>query len=355
MDSDCIIVLGAGMAGLAATRRLVQLGHEPILIAPNRPVPSRGETLSPKALPLLDRLGWRALLTPDCVLRGEDRFSVWGSPQLRRSPGLEASGYHIDRLVLEAEMARCISHVTRFTQSATRLDHLPAGARVHLSDGQTLQASVLIDCTGRAAISSGPSAHRKRIDSLTAAWRIVDLPPDTDTLAATLIEATDLGWWYVSPVPGDRLMVGLFSDSDLLPQGASKDGNAWAERLSAAPIAFARVESLGLLEAISSAPPLIAPAATVLSQNVLEGRILRAGDAAAALDPLGANGIATALWSGVTAGEAALALVEGNPLPAQRYEQSFLEGMASQLEGQRALYRAESRFPTCPFWRRRQK
>ena len=114
-----------------------------------------------------------------------------------------------------------------------------------------------------------------------------------------------------------------------------------------------RLESLDLDTACASLSPQVAPAASIVPTHLVEGRVLRSGDAAASLDPLGANGLATALWSGIQAAEAALALIADDPAPALAYERAFLEGIAHHLSGQRTLYAAERRFTDAPFWSRR--
>lgn len=349
MDVSRIIVLGGGMAGLAAARRLSLSGHDPLLIAPDHKIPNRGETLSPEALPILEKLDWSHLLDDKTALAGEDRFSVWGDPALRRSPSVEPPGHHIDRAALETEMAYTLSGVEHLFAKATGIEHRPDGVAIKLDDGQTIEAPALIDCTGRTAITSG---NRRRTGNLVCAWQVFDLPGDAETLAATLIEAVETGWWYASPMPGNRLMAGLFTDSDLLPPGLSRDGAIWTHLLAGTDVTCKRLESLGLL-GNPVPPPQIAPATTIVSENLLQARILRAGDAAAALDPLAANGLATALWSGMTAAHAAQALIAGDPSPARAYEYAFLEGIAGQLSGQHALYTAERRFPASPFWNRR--
>lgn len=350
-----IIVLGAGMAGLSAARRLALAGHAPLLVAPEQDVPNRGETLSRKADRFLAMLQWTPLLDAAAALAGAGRFSVWGNAALRRADDHEGHGHHIDRARLERRMADTLdaSGVRRRMAAATALEHVPAGARVVLAGGEVIEAAAVIDCTGRAALSSGEASGRRRLDRLVAAWRVLDLPDDTDTLAATLVEAVELGWWYVSPMPGRRMMVGLFTDSDLLPSGLSRDGRLFAGLVRAAPVAAARLESLGLDASLGDGPPQVAAAASVTVSQLVEGRILRAGDAAAALDPLGANGLASALWSGISAADAALALIEGDPLPARAYEQDFLQGIAHHLANQNALYAAERRFGDAPFWARR--
>jgi 2-polyprenyl-6-methoxyphenol hydroxylase-like FAD-dependent oxidoreductase len=351
---DRIVVLGAGVAGMSAARRLAMAGHAPVLVAPFGEAPSRGETLSYKAERFIEALGGAGLLDAATALSGGGRFSIWGSSSLRQA-GDENHGFHIDRSRLEQRMAQSLGEagVERLALMASALEHLPSGVRVNLADGHVIEAPALIDCTGRTAISSGETANRRRLDRLVGAWRVLDLPDDAEAMAATLVEAVELGWWYMASMPGLRMMLGLFTDSDLLPAGASRNGALWAGLAGNTRAIAARLESLGLDTIAGNAPPEIAPAASVTVSRIFEGRILRAGDSAAALDPLGANGLATAFWSGINAADAALALIAGDPVPARAYEQAFLEGITNHLANQKAMYGAEQRFTDAPFWARR--
>lgn len=350
-----IAVLGSGAAGMAAARRLAMIGHRPLVVAPAGTVAGRGETLSQRAIPFLRQLGWDALLNASVALQSQGRFSIWGGPALRTA-GDETHGLHLDRPRLEAVMRESLSASLEHREiSVTALEHLPAGVRLHLSDGTQRDADAVLDCTGRVALSCGPAAERQRLDMLVAAFQVFPLPDDVEITVATLVEAVETGWWYLSPLPDNRMMVGLFSDSDLLPAGVTRDGALWAA-LARNTLAIApHLESLGLLEAMVRTPPRIAPASTSLAMHLVEGRIVRAGDAAASLDPLGANGIATALWSGIRAADAALALTQGDPAPAQTYERIFLEGIYHHLSTQRALYANEPRFKEALFWTRRRR
>lgn len=338
---------------MSAARALMLAGHEPVVIAPPGKVPARGETLSPRALPFLEKLGWESLLDGAAAIRGEGRFSVWGGVALRRAQGDEGLGFHVDRLLLETRMAASLEGVLRVPQLVSGIEHRTDRVVIRLGNGEETSAPVAIDCTGRAALSSGGAANRRRLDKLVALWTVVALPDDVETLAATLVEAVALGWWYTSVLPGRRLMVGLFTDSDLLPGGASRRGFALNGLLADAPNTASRIESLGIEAALAAGVPEVSAAASVIGSRLVDGRILRAGDAAAATDPLGANGLATGIWSGMTAAEAALALLDGDGAAAERYEQSYLEGIARQLGSQLGLYAAERRFADAPFWSRR--
>ncbi|MFL9498573.1 NAD(P)/FAD-dependent oxidoreductase [Rhodopseudomonas palustris] len=349
-----IAVIGAGVAALAAARSLVLAGRRPLLIAPDREVISRGETLSPAAAALLARLQCADLLDAESTLPSEGRFSVWGDGTLRRAAQGEGA-WHLDRARFERQMRAKLNNdpIECHPIIVTMLVHHCDGVVLELGDGRVVFADAAIDCSGRAALSSGTAAARRRTDRLVAVWRVLDLPDDTEPAAATLIEAVALGWWYMAPLPGHRMMLGLFTDTDLLPPGAAQNGATWTS-LAASTVAIApRLRSLGLDATAAGAPPQVAPAATVTASRLIEGRILRAGDAAAALDPLGANGLATALWSGMAAAEAALTLTDGDPERADAYERDYLQGIAQHLVTQQAMYAAEPRFADAPFWQRR--
>lgn len=351
--TDRIVIAGGGVAGMAAARRLSLSGHRPLLLAPAAEVPARGETLSPKALPLLEQLGWAHLLDDGAAFAGEARFSIWGSARLRRADDPHGAGYHLDRARFEAAMAAALSDCDKRIGTAHALHHHPDGVVVTLADGTSIEAAALIDATGRAALSSGPAAGRRRLDRLVALYCVAGLPDDVDLAPATLVEATDLGWWYMAPVPGQRMMLGLFTDSDLVPKGAARDGARWLDLAASTQGIAARIDSLGLADRLAADAPRSAAAASIVNAQLVEGRIIRAGDAAAALDPLAANGLATALWSGEAAAHAALALIEGDGRKAEAYERAYLTGIAGQLETQSSMYGAEGRFETAEFWRRR--
>ena len=352
-----IIVVGAGVAGLAAARRLSMRGHRPVLVACGGPAAALGETLSERGARFLDVLGWADCLDESVALAGQGRFSAWGGAGLRTVQDEDGQGYLVDKARLEQALAERLKGDDLEWRAARvlRLEHAPDGVRAMLDDGAALEGQALIDCTGRAALSAGELADRRRLDRLVAAWRVFDLPEGAETLAATLVEAVELGWWYMSPMPGRRMMLALFSDSDLLPDGLSRDGRVWAGLAGCTDAVRVRLESLGLDKALDDKAPAVSAAATCLVSRFIEGRILRAGDAAAAMDPLAANGLATALWSGVHAADAALALLKGDAEPARRYEKDYLLGLVRHLNSQHALYGAEQRYAAQPFWQRRHR
>lgn len=351
-----IVVLGAGMAGMACVRTLLRRGHCPLLVAPPADVANRGETLSFHASPFLESLDWRGLLDAETAMASEGRYSIWGGPALRRDTSHQEgpSGWHIDRRRLEARMAETLdaAGAQRVVGEARRLSRSPSHVVVELADGSSIEAEYVIDCSGRCAITAGSQIAPRRLDKLVACYGLFDLDEDVEAIPATLVEAVAAGWWYMSVLPGDRILIGLFADADLLPAGLRKDMALWADMVSQTAAISARVASLGI-DVSAAAQLQFAPASTVTMSKLVEPRIIRAGDAASALDPLGANGLATALWSGMQAAESVAGLLAQDNAAALRYERRFLEGIMSHLTTQKAMYASEHRFSDAPFWQRR--
>ena len=349
-----IVVVGVGMAGMACARSLQRQGLRPLVIAPLQAAQNRGETLSFRARPFLEALGWLPLFDAETALRCEGRYSIWGTAALRRDDThREAeSGWHIDRRRLEARMAETLEAdgVERVDGTVRALARTPQGVSLELADGAQYEADFVIDCSGRASLSAG-DASLTRVDKLVACYAIVALDDEAEVAPATLVEAVAEGWWYMSALPGRRILVGYFTDSDLLSAGLRRDPARFAQMAAETIAVSQRVDSLGIDLAQSSMQ--FAAASTVTATRILEARIMRAGDAASALDPLAANGLATALWSGTQAADSVVKLLADDASVAARYEQNFLQGIAAHLAAQRSLYASERRFRTLPFWQRR--
>lgn len=346
-----VVILGAGMAGMACARRLQLRGVKPLVVAPGYDVANRGETLSFRAGPVLDELSWTELLDHETALPCEGRYSLWGSATLRRDDQQEQSGWHIDRAKLEARMSATLDDVERFFGEARQFSLTPAHVSIDLADGTSIDARYVIDCTGRAALTAGSQEPLRRNDRLVATYCTFALDDDDDVLAATLVEAVANGWWYMTVMPGGRSLLCFFTDSDLLPAGLRKDAALWAQMVAQTTAIAARLDSLDLDPA--DAQLTFAAASTAAQVKLIEPRIIRAGDAATAQDPLGSNGLATALWSGMQAADSVMALLAGDDSVSARYEQRFLEGIEQFLATQHAMYAAERRFRDEPFWQRR--
>jgi flavin-dependent dehydrogenase len=77
------------------------------------------------------------------------------------------------------------------------------------------------------------------------------------------------------------------------------------------------------------------------------------GDAAAAFDPLSSQGILTALYTGMRAGQTIDAELAGDPRARADYMSDIRAVTTAYLRNQRHHYRTETRWPDSEFWQRR--
>lgn len=351
-----IVIVGNGVAALAAARALRQRGAATLRIAPNRSSSgNRGELLGPLARRSLATLAWEHLLRDRRMsLPAEARFSAWGSPALVKAPVNPdlGAGWYVDRSALEAAMQEDAG--PSVDAAVTGCERTRDSWRLSLSTGaQDITARFVIDASGRSAIIArrlgGP---RRRESGLVAMHRTIALSAP-DTMAASLIEAAPDGWWYSSPVPnGDAIFLAHFTDADLLPDGAGHAPGSADTLLASAPHTRARLESLDAV--LPQTPWRIDVAATTLHERVSGDGWAAAGDAAIALDPLSGHGLTVALWTGIQAASVALAWLDGNREPSQAYQASVTAGMRRFTADACRHYRAEQRFSDRPFWSRRQ-
>lgn len=148
------VILGGGVAGLAAARRLLELGIKPLVIeAGSYPAHKVcGEFFSPASVPILKR--WDIDLLP---VRQARLQTLTQSLEFDFS----APAGSLSHMTLDAELARQIVHLGATLLTNTKVEKLipPAdGAGLHrilLSSGQEIAAKHLLIAAGRFASHSG--------------------------------------------------------------------------------------------------------------------------------------------------------------------------------------------------------
>jgi flavin-dependent dehydrogenase len=144
MHSPCVII-GGGIAGLAAAIRLTELGIEPLIIEAGS-YPSHkvcGEFFSPQALPFLQQWGIEPVLVPHLHLHTPTQTLSWTLPEPAGSVSHFTSN---PLLVKKAQQNGAVVYTETRVQN---LDTTATGHRITLSNGQTITASQLIIAVGR--------------------------------------------------------------------------------------------------------------------------------------------------------------------------------------------------------------
>jgi flavin-dependent dehydrogenase len=286
---------------------------------------------------------------------------VWGDAapvetDFLRDP--DGHGWHLDRARFDAWLRR--TAVERGAQliAPARVERITRDGgtwRVSLATaaGSTMiAAGVLIDAGGRTApLARRLRARRRAHDRLVCGWIHGDLAAADREAGLTYVEASEQGWWYTAPLPGRRRVLAFHTDADLPAAEIARDRHALLG------CAARHRELAALLANCGFAPTAIsgftAAHSSVLSPCAGPGW-LAVGDAGLAFDPLSAQGLFNALFTGLAAAEAAdrhLAGVEDAVpdyiLTIDRIRDAYRRDLS-------VWYRHETRWPDNLFWRRRQ-
>lgn len=344
-----VVVAGGGPAGSATAIHLARAGCGVLLVERDDFTRMRmGETLPPAVNPLLAELGVLDDLPALGHVPSYETASAWGGEEVADRSFVFSPyghGWHVDRAAFDALLvdraAAAGVDVRRGDVQAPR--RAGSGDVVIDVGGTTATAGHLVDATGRAArLARRLGAAARRFDSLVSASVVCSLPSRT-ALGDTFLEAVADGWWYVSPLPGERRLVALFTDASIAAALRLHSPSGWWTALQRAPrtLALAAAGSPAAAPRLTScAGHVLMPAATPWCTAV--------GDAALAVDPLSSSGVSFALRS---AQRVAAAIVAGD---ADGYD-AFVTGSAADYEHQRAEhYSLERRWPASEFWRRRQ-
>jgi flavin-dependent dehydrogenase len=279
-----IVVVGAGPAGAAAALGLARLGYEVAVVDAPAARPRR-ESFSERVVAALRSAGLEAAL--EAVEPRGARVVRWAGEE--REVAGEAQ---VERAAFDAALAADLSaHGVRVVRGeAKRVAADGAGARVELASGETLAAAFAIDARGRAAPSGGPRERGPETTCIVQRWRARETRS-----ARTAVISLENGWAWLADDGRGALTTQLALDADDAP--ARSGLRAELERaLRSDPLAQ---EWLG--DAAPEGDPTARAATAVLSSGFAGVRMLRAGDAALAVDPLSGNGVFQALSTALVA------------------------------------------------------
>jgi flavin-dependent dehydrogenase len=342
-----VLVVGGGPAGCAAAATAARAGARVVILDSATGSARVGEGAAPGTPRLIDEIfGSAGAIDGDAHVACPAIVFAWGAgPPSVTDHMLNplGVGWNLDRARFDADLRAACEGLGVEVVSGVR------ASRPQL-EGEGRTAGVVIDATGRGArVARLMGARKQHLDRLVALWAIWSVGPD-DSSAATHVEAVRDGWWYSALLPRSRRIVVLLTDADLLPRAR----RARLELSSSAT----RLELIGALLDASAAPEIVVgPSLTSARSGWLDRfsgtRWLAAGDAAVTYDPLSGRGITCALLTGRSAGEAAVAVLDGDEAASERHRDLIASLIDNTLTERLATYRAEARWPDGPFWARR--
>lgn len=189
--------------------------------------------------------------------------------------------------------------------------------------------------------------RRNALDLLVALHGVAGRGDGTDCDSRTFIESCPDGWWYSALVPGNRRIVSLQTDADLLPRHAWKTRKWLVERLGQTRHLSRLLQKHGY-ELIG--PPRLTSAHSGRLQQFGGEGWLAVGDAAMSFDPLSGQGILNAMQSGTKAAQMLVSDRAGSLTTMEKWHEQVWEEFSKR---RKSYYSMEQRWCDAIFWKRR--
>jgi flavin-dependent dehydrogenase len=281
-----------------------------VLVERQRQTPPRiGEALPPAARRLLNDMG----LINEFIAQGHvpcyGNRSIWGrkaptETDFLRDP--DGHGWHLDRARFDAwlrhtAVARGALPLMPARLLSIRRDDEGWQVRIATSGGeQIVSAAFAIDAGGRSAPLARQIGARRRVsDRLVCGWIHGFACPMGRGSGLTVVEAVEDGWWYTGPLPDGRRVLAFLTDADLPAARIAHNTACLIDSTVTAPeIRAIVIES----EFVPISGGFTAAHSWALNPCGAPGW-LAAGDASISFDPLSAQGLLHALFSGLAAAE----------------------------------------------------
>ncbi|WP_118973847.1 tryptophan 7-halogenase [Taibaiella koreensis] len=366
-----VAIVGGGIAGCTLAMALAPLYSVVLIDKLPEPVARVGECLAPAARRILRKLDLLGGIVQQpgatLYLPHPGTQSYWGSASRHvvdhlRNP--DGPGWHLDRRAFEAYLRKEASErgVLCLWGAKLHSSHYEKGRwqLVTKSADETeedriipVTATFVADAGGRlSAFARQAGVHRTHFDRLVAHWGIL---PDREEIRMSTISAAAAGWWYSAPVPGNKRVIALHTDPDLVDRRAVKEAgwfiNAAKGNLEMAKIVAAAdgdVQYCGVVAANS----------TRLSQ-VAGKQWAAIGDAAMSFDPLSSQGMFNAMAGALQlselllSGERALDHPEHTEYIQAEYGLQMDRIWDRYVQHKHLFYAQEQRWKDATFWQRR--
>jgi flavin-dependent dehydrogenase len=354
-----VLILGGGPAGAIAALNLAPM-RRVVLVERRKASPARiGEALPPAARRLLNDMGLIDKFIAQGHVPSYGNRSIWG----RRAPAEtdfmhdpDGHGWHLDRARFDEWLRDTAVARGAMLLMPARLLSIRRGdeawhVRIATPGGeQMVSAAFAIDAGGRAAPVARQLGARRRVsDRLVCGWVHGFARPMGRGSGLTAVEAVEDGWWYTAPLPDGRRVLAFLTDADLPAARMAHNTGCIIDSTVTAPEIHAVVTES---EFVPISGGFSAAHSSVLNPCGAPGW-LAAGDASISFDPLSAQGLMHALFSGLAVAEAAHSCLAGDSdaVPCyRRLMNSIYQAYRRRLD---FYYASETRWPYAPFWQRR--
>ncbi len=360
MNKFDVAVIGGGPAGTSLAISLERKGLT-VLVAERSDYQEwrAGETLSPKASIPLSKLGIMNTLQSTPHVASQAIHASWGSSQLVENHSIlnpYGTGWHIDRRKFDSALA-CAAEDLGATimrgvhYSSAKRSGLWSVTLRSASCTFNIEAKLLVDATGRISqVTRDLGAKAIYYDQLIALVGSISLDSLDSVESVLTLEAVENGWWYIVPLPTEKVLAVFMTDRDLFVNSHVNPAAYWLKMTRQSAMLSKLLKRYHLEYNVT-----IKNASTFCLDKMAGPGWLAIGDAACTFDPLAGNGILKALESGI---ESSLAILESDLDNENNSFTDYAQIVQSRFNDylmQRCRnYQREQRWSESSFWHRRQ-
>jgi 2-octaprenyl-6-methoxyphenol hydroxylase len=289
------IVVGGGLAGIAAAVAVATAGLETVHLAPEAPPDRRTSALM---MPSVDYLQAAGLIGdpsevghPLAQIRIIDATNrLIRSPETlfdSREAGLSAFAWNFPnvKLLERFDAARsCLSNLRTVEHSVTGLERVSRGWRLELSDGSSLTAPLVVGSDGKKSLVRVAAGFRARENGFTEAALVCDLELGRPLGGASVEFHYPRGPFTLVPAGGRKANLVWIDDRDVL-KAAQAEGPEGLRRI------FSEKSQHLFGEVKLLTPAHMFLLSTLSVDEAGHDGVVLAGDAAHAFPPIGAQGL----------------------------------------------------------------
>ncbi|WP_298117079.1 tryptophan 7-halogenase [Flavobacterium sp.] len=368
-----IAIIGGGVAGCTAAIALSDCYKVAVIDKLVEPIDRIGECLAPAARRILKRLNLieefeNKITTSEKKIqqRNNGIQSYWGSEKVQITDSLrnpDGFGWQLNRKEFEIYLRESTQQRIIDCFWGYKLHHcqyenlhwiLNFTTNNTPSETLTIKAKFVIDASGRQShFARKLGIEREVIDKLISCWATLT---NEEISKLSTISADELGWWYSAPLPNNKRVLALQTDSDLMERANLKSKDAFLQLALANP----QMESI-----ISKNKHNIQFNGTVSANSTklfqVAGQQWAAlGDAAISFDPLSSQGMFNAMASALQLTDLLqeFEIINELNLKKQQQFQTTYTNQINQiwehyLKHKRIFYSQELRWKDSEFWKRR--